>query len=328
MSLERPAISVVMPLYNKQREVGRAVASVLAQRFADFELVVVDDGSTDCGPSLVAAQSDPRIRLSRQDNAGVSAARNLGITLARAELVAFLDADDEWDPGFLETIVRLREKFPACRVFATGYSFRYRGRPARPALVRAGLAADSSEGVLEDYFQVALNSDPPLWTSAVAADREALLEVGGFPVGVIAGEDLLTWARLAVRFDIAYCKLPLASFWAPITMDDRPPRYPQLPDRVASGLAELLETAPWERSRGMRQYLALWHRMRAVVYLKLNRGDEARREMSRCAKLSGVTARLVVMQVLSRLPRGLPARLLVAVSQGLSLARAAIGSKG
>src|ERR671936_1110009 len=113
-----PAVSVVIPLYNKERDVGRAVASVLAQTFADFEVVVVDDGSTDGGPRVVAAFPDPRIRLVSQVNAGAAAARNRGTACARAGLVAFLDADDQWEPAFLETVIGLRSRFQSCEVFA------------------------------------------------------------------------------------------------------------------------------------------------------------------------------------------------------------------
>ena len=99
-----PAISIIMPLYNKAAQVLDTVASVAAQTVSDWELVIVDDGSTDDGPALVRALGDARIRMVSQTNAGVSAARNRGVELARADLVTFLDADDLWFPEFLATV--------------------------------------------------------------------------------------------------------------------------------------------------------------------------------------------------------------------------------
>ena len=105
-------ISVAIPLYNKRREIARTIQSVFDQTFQQFEILVIDDGSTDGGADIVAQIGDPRVRLIRQANAGVSAARNHAISEAKTELIAFLDADDEWKPGFLAAIWDLRERFP------------------------------------------------------------------------------------------------------------------------------------------------------------------------------------------------------------------------
>lgn len=94
-------VSIIVPLYNKARFIERALKSVLAQILCDFELIVVDDGSTDGGEEIVARCTDPRVKLIRQQNAGPGAARNVGIREAQAEFVAFLDADDEWLPDYL-----------------------------------------------------------------------------------------------------------------------------------------------------------------------------------------------------------------------------------
>jgi len=94
-------------LYNMEKSIGRTLKSILMQTLQDFEVIVVDDGSTDDGAREVSKFDDPRICLIRQENQGVSAARSRGIREARSDLVAFLDADDEWLPTFLETILRL-----------------------------------------------------------------------------------------------------------------------------------------------------------------------------------------------------------------------------
>lgn len=308
-----PILSVVIPLYNKEAEIDRALHSISAQTFDDFEVIVVDDGSTDRGPEIVREWQDVRIRLLSQNNAGVSAARNRGITEARSGLIAFLDADDEWSPEFLETIITLRRCFPHCSVYATGYTFRYAGRPGRPAILR-GFSGDLQGGILADYFTIACRSDPPLWTSAVVVTKSALLEVSGFPVGIIDGEDLLLWARLAVRFSIAYCPTPLAFFWAPVAITDRPPRHPQVPDQVAEGLHILRKSSPPERVISLDGYVGLWHRMRGVTYLKMNRGARAREEFRSAVRYETLSSRLVIYWLLSLLPGQLPARAQITLS--------------
>ena len=114
-------ISVVIPLYNKAPYIARALNSVLAQERLPEEIIVVDDGSTDGGGDLVKQFKDPLIRLIRQENQGVSAARNRGISLAKGELIAFLDADDTWQPGFLKVISEMRELYPQAGIYGTAY---------------------------------------------------------------------------------------------------------------------------------------------------------------------------------------------------------------
>ncbi len=99
--MQTPAISIILPAYNRRHVIRRAIDSVIAQSFQDWELVVVDDGSTD-GTTEVIDRSDPRIRLVQQSNRGAAAARNHGIAKARGQFIAFLDSDDEWLPHFLK----------------------------------------------------------------------------------------------------------------------------------------------------------------------------------------------------------------------------------
>ncbi len=180
-------ISVVIPLYNNVNEVGRALRSVFSQTTSGFEIVVVNDGSTDGGDEAVKAMRERGIRLVNQTNKGVSAARNRGIAEAKGDLIAFLDADDEWKPDFLETILRLRKHFPDCSLFATHYVYMETDGTLRVPILRR-ITPGNWEGVLPNYFDTASHSDPPVWSSAVAVDRSALLSIGGFPEGVSIGE--------------------------------------------------------------------------------------------------------------------------------------------
>ena len=203
-------VSVVIPLYNKVRHIERALDSVLAQTHPEFEVIVVNDGSTDGSERVVEQYTDPRIRLVNQENAGVSVARNRGITEAKGELVAFLDADDEWLPEHLATICRLKSKYPECGAYASSYRVvSAKGRQA--VYASGGIPEHPWEGVLHSYFRAALTSDP-IWTSAVAVPRRVFETCGLFPVGVKTGEDTDMWCRIALKFPVAFSTQPGAVY--------------------------------------------------------------------------------------------------------------------
>ena len=138
-------ISIVIPLWNKAPYVGRCLDSVAAQTYRDFEAVVVDDGSTDDGPERVAAYADGRIRLVRQPNGGVAVARNRGVSEARGEWVAFLDADDEWAPDHLATLVDLMARYPHCGMVSASYWLHHdaTGRRCAALAFHVGLSGET-----------------------------------------------------------------------------------------------------------------------------------------------------------------------------------------
>jgi hypothetical protein len=272
-----PSFSVVVPLYNKRDTVERALRSVLAQTFQDFEIIVVDDGSTDGSAEEVLKISDSRIRLVRQSNAGVSAARNRGIAEGRAEWIAFLDADDEWLTDFLSTISKLQVRFPDCRVLATLYLFQDSGGARRLAVLKT--KCDQPDQVLPDYFEVAGISDPPICSSAVVVRQSLLVAIGGFPVGIRVGEDLLTWAKLALHGPLALSRKPQAIFHQDaVRSDGTPSRVPDPTDRVGRELEALLLEATPGQEASLRKYIGRWHKMRASVYLRLGFRLRALRE--------------------------------------------------
>lgn len=263
-------ISVVMPLYNNEHEVQRAMRSVLAQTHKNFELLVINDGSTDSSVMVVQSIHDERIVLVHQKNQGVSAARNAGIRLAKNDLIAFIDADDEWKPNFLDTIVSLSTTFPECAVFAANYWYCEQNGTLRETILR-GVSPIPFSGVLHNYFDIARRSDPPLWSSAIAVRKEAMDSVGGFPAGITIGEDLLTWARLAARYSIAYTSVRCAIFYLKAPLAGVPSRIPQEPDVVGCALEELQGSIAVEHQPAFKKYIAMWHRMRAAMFLGLKK---------------------------------------------------------
>ncbi len=206
-----PRVSVVVAAYNAARYVGATIRSVLAQTFQDFDVVVVDDGSTDGTAEVVAAISDPRIRLLRQANAGPAAARNCGIFQSTGAYVAIVDADDQWTPTKLAEQVALLEAQP--RVGACFTHLEVIDPDDR-----------SLAGTLEEAW---FNVPPPesavalaellatrnrLAQSSALLRRAAVESVGGYDVDFVAVEDFDLWLRLLHTWDVAVIPKPLTRY--------------------------------------------------------------------------------------------------------------------
>src|ERR1035441_2116846 len=178
-----PSVTAVVPLYNKAPYIERCLRSIQAQSFADFEAVVVDDGSTDHSADVAsqAVRNDPRFRIVVQQNRGEGAARNRGIQEARTGLIAFLGADDEWEPSFLEAITDLARQFPGAGILATGFLGRSADAPDQE-ITLAGAGCK----LIHDYFHRAKFVDI-IWPSASAVPLNVLKAVGGFAEGVPLG---------------------------------------------------------------------------------------------------------------------------------------------
>jgi len=203
--MSAPAVTVVIPLYQKAGAVLVALGSVLRQRFEDFEVVVVDDGSTDDGPALVRGVHDPRVRLLHQSNRGPGSARNRGLADARGDLVAFLDADDEWSPEFLELGAAALAAAPECAAWIAG---RFEG-PAR----RVRSAADRRRGLLAGRWRLPPDAGPRrlkyvvdfCHSSCVLARRAIVERYGGYYSAdrCSYGEDSYLWLQVVLNHPLA-----------------------------------------------------------------------------------------------------------------------------
>lgn len=180
--------SVVIPLYNKEKSIKNTICSVLAQTFANFELVIVNDGSTDTSREIVASIQDSRIRIVDKPNGGISSSRNEGIVSARYMYVAFLDADDLWAPDFLETIRQLIADYPDADCYTTGYACKYGGDILN-------IFGARTRGIVGDFFKQVYKG-PVMHASSVCIKKNTFEKVGYFNTAISRGEDYDMWARL------------------------------------------------------------------------------------------------------------------------------------
>lgn len=184
--------SVVIPLYNKAHYIENTIRSVLHQTCQDFEVIVVDDGSSDDSLKLARKYESDRVRVIAQENQGVSVARNTGIENARGKFIAFLDADDAWQENYLATIQGLTDQYPESDIFVTAYTV-----DMGNGKLHYSTRLDSESGCLPSYWLTLAKGYDFVWTSATVIRRNALLQAGLFKPGEKIGQDLDMWARVA-----------------------------------------------------------------------------------------------------------------------------------
>ena len=313
-----PLISVVIPLYNGAGYIRRSIQSVLSQTYRNFELIVIDDGSTDSGPEVVRTFTDARVRLLRQEHAGVSAARNRGIAEAQGRYAAFLDADDEWEPEFLEAIVRLSVAYPTAGIWGTGYR---RVFPTGPS-VEFTLAESRSRTTLQidDYFR-RLPGGSIVHASAVAIPVSVFQELGGFREGCHSGEDQEMWARIALHYPVAYDTRILSRFHQ--TGMQQKPRFRNSParDPLLTTLQAALSAVPGDlpgnqadirRLARYRLRLCLWRfalaadRRQAIAFLEAGGAESVAPLLARVYRAAWLWPALCLWAQVLRLMRSRP----------------------
>ena len=207
--MNKPRLSVIMPLYNKAPYIQKALESVVSQTYRDFEIIIVDDGSTDCSLSIIQGYArglrnlDFRLHVLSQKNVGVAAARNRGVAESSGEFLCFLDADDWWEPEFLEEMDRLIAEYPDAGIYASNYIYYKPGK--------THVALNLLRGYI-NYPKAYLHGEMPVWTGATCMPRKVFDEMGGFLEGIKLGEDFLLWAKTSLHYKVAFCENPLAYY--------------------------------------------------------------------------------------------------------------------
>lgn len=191
MKMIKPVFSVIIPLYNKEKYILKCINSVLEQSFSATEIVVVDDGSTDNSAEIVNLISDPRVKLYKQLNAGVSAARNKGIELAKGAYIAFLDADDWYEKSYLSKAFSHIESFPDHDLYATGYLKHKNDQ------INTSYMPISDSGLIKNFYDYWAEGAFFFTSSSIIDSKYFIKHDKYFPVGESMGEDQELWFHLA-----------------------------------------------------------------------------------------------------------------------------------
>lgn len=306
-----PKVSVVIPLYNKEQYIARSVESVLAQTERYFELIVVDDGSSDTGPEWVSQCPDSRVQMISIPNSGVSVARNTGAAHARAEWIAFLDADDAYEPRFLEVLLALALRCPEAALVASAYcEVREDGSASNQNWQL--LPTDPRGDYVQDFFAASMHASP-VCSSAVMIRRSVFEDVGGFPPHLRLGEDLDLWFRIASRHRIAWCPQVLARYYRDASTATQNVLYVGEFGPMESYRKYLAMDKPSPLHTSIERYIAQSQMLHYFWgnYLQGNR--TLAKQAIRAAKKSGVAKRARLKGTLMML---VPSKLALALAKG------------
>jgi len=220
--------SIILPLYNKAAYVENTIGSVLSQTYQKFELIIVNDGSTDNplppkgGPIvhrlICFGDLIEKVKFIEQENQGASVARNNGVKIAKYDYIAFLDADDSWEPTYLEEMKNLIEAYPEAGIYGSGY---YLVKNKKKRIAPIGIDPDFDKGIIDYYKLYAKTLCMPLWTGATII-RKSIFELeNGFKPALKLGEDFDLWVRVAIKYPVAFLNKTLANYNQDVELSGR-----------------------------------------------------------------------------------------------------------
>jgi glycosyltransferase involved in cell wall biosynthesis len=194
-----PFFSIIIPLFNKESFIENTLKSVLKQSFIDFEVLIINDGSTDKSEKKVLEFKDSRIHYFYQENGGVSAARNFGITKAQSDYITFIDADDYWYPNFLQEMFENIGRFPELKVFSAAIEVETSKKvfPSSYSIVK------TADCQIVNYFE-ASQKETVICTSCAVFHKSVFEKTGFFDINLKSGEDTDMWIRIGLNYPILF----------------------------------------------------------------------------------------------------------------------------
>lgn len=202
-----PYFSVIIPVFNKESFLKETINSVLAQSFTDFELILVNDGSTDKSAAIIKTLNDERIRYFETENGGASVARNFGIDQATATYITFLDADDYWYPDFLQEMFLSIKRYPLEKIFAGAIEIEMPEKvfPAQYSIEK------KPEAQIVNYFDASVRTTA-ICTSCAVFDKSIFGEIGNFDTTIRSGQDTDLWIRMGLHYPVVFVSKILARY--------------------------------------------------------------------------------------------------------------------
>jgi glycosyltransferase involved in cell wall biosynthesis len=262
-----PFFSIIIPVFNKERFVAKTLKSVLSQSFTDYEIIVINDGSTDKSEAEILSITDDRILYISKENEGVAVARNLGIEKASADYICFLDADDFWHSDFLETMNRYIQKLPNQKVFASAIEIETNRKifPAQYSFTQ------NNEFEIVNFFE-ASQKEAVLWTSSVCIHKDVFKKSGVFDAHLKVSEDTDLWIRIGLHYQVVFIWQILARY----VFDEK---------SISRSTSYIFEDAFFEkyaleekRNSAMKKYMDL-NRFASVIKCNLNGDWKTAREI-------------------------------------------------
>ena len=202
-----PFFSVIIPLFNKEKFIEATLKSVLNQTFIDFEILIIDDGSTDNSATLIKGFDDTRIRYFYKENAGVSSARNYGIEKSQSNYISFIDADDYWYPDFLKEMFKIIQNYPQQNVFSAAIEIETSKKvfPATYSIVK------TNDHEIVNYF-TASNKETVICTSCAVFHKNIFEKIGTFDTEIKSGQDTDMWIRIGINYPVVFSWKILARY--------------------------------------------------------------------------------------------------------------------
>lgn len=199
--------TVIIPLFNKENFIENTLKSVLNQSFIDFEVLIINDGSTDKSEEKVLEFKDTRIHYFYKENEGVSAARNFGIEKAKSDYITFIDADDFWYPNFLEEMFKNIRRFPELKVFSAAIEVETSKKiiPSTYSIVK------TADCEIVNYFE-ASSKETVICTSCAVFHKSVFEKTGNFDIQLKSGEDTDMWIRIGLIYPILFSWKILARY--------------------------------------------------------------------------------------------------------------------
>lgn len=199
--------SIIIPLYNKETFIESTLKSVLNQTFIDFEIIIVNDGSTDKSEEKIKQFNDSRIRYFIKENEGVSTARNFAIDKSETQYITFLDADDYWYPNFLQEMFENINRYAEQKVFSAAIEIETTRKtiPAHYSITR------TNDFEIVNFFKASLKQ-PVIWTSCAVFHKSVFEKIGNFDVAIKSGQDMDLWIRIGLVNPILFSWKILARY--------------------------------------------------------------------------------------------------------------------